>query len=401
MRKFHYEAINDNGEVLEGEMHASSRSAVIEKLLAKGHTPIDASEIGRIKTGFLFSGWRRSKLDIVRFTRDLKNLLTAGVSLERAIEMLSDLNEDQASQEVTTQLLEDLRGGATLSSAMSQQPQVFNALYTSLIHAGEAGGALQTVLEYLADYLEQQKALKSNVLNALAYPVILIVVTIISLVILMVFVVPKFTQLFEEMGAELPLPSRIVFSAGEFLQGYGWLLVVLMIALFFALRRLSSDPRFLARRDRTILKTPLLGDLIKKLQVSVFTRALGTLLLNGVPLVTALNIVRETLTSSTLRTAMQEVIVQVEEGHGLSKPISRSEYFPKLVSHLIEVGEESGKLSATLLELARIYDDEVKDAVKRMITIIEPVLIIGLGLVIGGVIMSILMTLLSVNDLVI
>ena len=401
MRKYRYEAINDNGEVLEGEMHASSRAAVIEKILAKGHTPIDASEIGHNKTGFLFSGRRRSKLDLVRFTRDLKNLLAAGVSLERSIEMISEMNEDPASQEVTSQLLDDLRAGTTLSSAMSQQPEVFNTLYTSLIHAGEVGGAIDTVLEYLAGYLEQQKALKTNVLNALAYPAVLVVVTLISLIILMVFVVPKFTQLFEEMGAELPLPSRIVFAIGEFLQGYGWLFGVFIIALIFLLGRLAKNPEFVTRRDELTLKTPLFGDLVKKIQISVFTRALGTLIMNGVPLLAALKIVRETLTSSVLRTAMSEVVEQVEAGQGLSQPISSSPYFPKLVSRLIEVGEESGRLSETLLELARIYDDEVNLSVKRIITIIEPVLIIGLGLIIGGVIMSILVTLLSVNDLVI
>jgi len=352
VRKFRYEAINDNGDVFEGEMEASNRDAVIEKLLAKGHTPIDASEIGKNKTTFLLPKLKRKKLALVRFTRDLKNLLAAGVSLERAIEMLSELNDDPANLEVTTQLLEDVRGGATLSGAMSQQPEAFSPLYTSLIKAGEAGGALQTVLEYLADYLEQQKELKSNVLNALAYPVILIAVTILSLIILMVFVVPKFQSLFEEMGAELPLVSKIVFSIGNFLQAYGWLLGLMIILLFFVLRRMSANPDFMARRDQFLLRMPLIGDLIIKFQVSVLTRALGTLIKNGVPLVTALNIVKDTLTSLTLKTSMQEVIEQVEQGRGLSKPIAESGYFPKLVSHLIEVGEESGRLNTTLLELA-------------------------------------------------
>lgn len=400
MRKFHYEAVSESGEELEGEMLADSRADAMEKLLAQGYTPIDASEVGLIKSGFSGFGKRQQRPDIVRFTRDLKNLLAAGVTLERAVEMLAELSENTASQEVTRQLLEELRGGATLSQAMSQQPEVFNTLYSSLIQAGEVGGALQTVLEYLADYLEQQKELRSNVLNALTYPLILIIVTVLSLIVLMVFVVPKFTTLFQEMGAELPLPSRIVFSIGEFLQGYGWILILLIVVLGFVWRNFSARSEFKQKQDRLILKIPLLGDLVKKFQISVFTRALGTLLMNGVPMITALNIVRETFTSTALRSAMKEITLQVEEGHGLSKPIQQSEYFPKLVSRLIEVGEESGSLSATLMELARIYDDEVKEAVKRLITFIEPVLIIGLGLLIGAVIMSILVTLLSVNDLV-
>lgn len=398
MRKFHYEAIDNQGQLLEGEIQAKSRSAAIEDLLARGHTPIDAREIGATRLTSLLPRRSKPRLNLLRFTRDLKNLLTAGVPLEAAIEMQLELLDEQVAINVLQQLLEDLRSGDPLSEAMAKQLEVFGPFYISLIRAGEAGGSLETILTDLEEYLEQRHQLRSSVVSALVYPAILIAVTMVSLVILMVFVVPKFTQLFEDMGAELPLPSKIVFAIGEGLQAYGWVLILLLVAGVFLFRHFSGQPAFRAYMDRLMMRLPLVGDLVQKMQITIFARALGTLLSNAVPLLSALAIVKDTFTRKPYRDAMNVVIEEVEQGNGLSQPIARSEYFPRLVSHLLKVGEESGKLDFTLFELARIYDEEVRTAVKRVLLIIEPVMIIGLGIVIGGVIMSILMTLLSVND---
>lgn len=401
MPRFRYKAINSGGELLEGDIQAASHDAVIERLKELGHTPIRVDESEATQRGLKRLWPRRHgvRKDVGRFTRDLVTLLKSGVPLERALEMLGELSEEHEMTELLNDLLDDVRGGAALSDAMEAQQGIFNPFYVNMIRAAEAGGALEVVLSRLAEFIEQYNALKSNVKTALIYPGILVTITVLSLIVLMTFVVPQFAALFEEMGQELPLLTRIVIGAGEALQASWWIIAALLIAVVFYLRYLLARPAFRKQWDKWSLGLPLVGDLIVKFEVSIFARTLGTLLASGVPLLTALTIVKDTLNNHELREALGLVTESARRGQGLAGPIMQTGRFPKLAAHLIQVGEESGNLDETLFRLADIYDDEVKTAIQRMLTLLEPVLIIGLGLIIGAIIMSILVAILSVNEL--
>ncbi len=405
MPRFHYKAVSTEGEVLEGELQAPSHDAVIERLQALGHMPIRAQEMraaGRAPGHGLRALWSKRRLgrtEIEHFTRDLATLLAAGVPLERALEILIELAEQPGATELLTALLEEVRGGGSLSQALEAQGSVFSRFYVNMIRAAEAGGALEAVLVRLAAFIEESNALKSTVKSALIYPAILISVTILSMIILMIFVVPQFTAMFEDMGQALPLPSRIVFASGEFLQRYWWVLGLVVIGLGVYMRRQLARPEFRYRWDRWVLEWPLIGDLTAKIEVARFARTLGTLLASGVPLLSALSIVRETLSNRVLGDAVGSIAESAKEGQGLAEPLLSTGRFPRLAAHMVRVGEETGELESMLGRLADIYDREVKAAIQRMLALMEPVLIIGFGIVIGGIIMAILVAILSVNEL--
>jgi general secretion pathway protein F len=405
--RFHYKAVSEDGELIEGELQAASQQAAIEWLQDHGHTPIRAIESGAEKIGpgrtasrhLPRSVRRRRKTDIGRFTRDLSTLLTAGVQLERALQILAEIAEDANTTALLTRLLEEIRGGASLAGAMEAQQGVFSKFYLNMVRAGEAGGAVETVLGRLAVFIEQYNQLKASVKSALIYPSILITITVASVIILIVFVVPQFATLFADMGQELPLPTRIVIGFGEAFQKYGLVFALAVIALFYYIRRQLAKPEFRYRWDKWLLGLPLLGELITKIEVTVFARTLGTLLASGVPMLTALTIVKETHNNGLLREAVGSVAENVEQGQGLAGPMLETGCFPRLASHLVQVGEETGQLEQTLDRLADIYDREVATTIQRMLALVEPVLIIGLGIVVGGIIMSILVAVLSVNEL--
>jgi general secretion pathway protein F len=247
--------------------------------------------------------------------------------------------------------------------------------------------------------MERSKELRETVKSALIYPVILVGVAVLSVVILLMWVVPQFSQMFEESGKALPLPTQIVIAAGDGVRNYWWVMVLVGIGAYSWFARQMREPVSRYRWDKWMLTLPLVGDLVGKLEVARFSRTLGTLIGNGVTLLAALSIVKETLTNSVMSEALTEVAGKLKEGKGLGKPLMDTALFPKLAVHLVMVGEETGRLQEMLIRIADIYDREVHSAVKRMLALMEPVLILGLGLVIGGIIMSILVAILSVNDL--
>lgn len=395
MPVFRYKAVNQAGEVLEGDMTAASREVVIARLQELGHTPLHAEE----SSGPRALPWRRQRLDTARFTRDLSTLLRAGVPLDRSLDMLVELAGDEASKRLLGGLLQDVRGGSALADAMESRGDVFSRFQVSMVRAAEAGGALESVLARLADFIEQFQALKSSVKSALVYPAILLVVMALSLLVLLVYVIPQFANLFAEMGQQLPLPTRIVIGLAEFVRDWGWALLVAPALAGLALQRLFQRPEIRRRRDAWLLGLPLLGDLVLKIQVSIFARTLGTLLASGVPLLGALAIVRDTLGNRVLAEAVDGVTERAREGEGLAGPLRASGRFPPLATHLIRVGEESGQLDGMLAQLAEVYDRETRASIHRLLTLLEPVLIISLGLMVGGIIMSILVAMLGLNEL--
>ena len=404
MSLFSYKAVTPEGETQEGSMDGLSQAAIVERLQGMGLIPIRveeaaASSVAPTNGGGFFAKNRISQDDVAVFTQEIATLLKAGLPLDRCLEILISLSASEPVRQLMSQLREDVRGGASLSTAMDARKGVFTRFYLNMIRAGEAGGALDVVLQRLTEFMERSKELRDTVKSALIYPAILITVSVLSVAILLVWVVPQFSQMFEESGKALPLPTQVVIAAGDAVRDYWWAMVLVVVGGIAWFGKQMREPASRLKWDKRLLDLPLLGDLIGKLEVARFSRTLGTLIGNGVTLLAALSIVKETLSNTVMAQGLTEVAAQLKEGKGLGKPLLETGLFPKLAVHLVMVGEETGKLQEMLIRVADIYDREVQTAVKRLLALMEPVLILGLGLVIGGIIMSILVAILSVNDL--
>jgi len=395
-----------SGEAQEGELECSSTEKAVQRLQDMGLIPIrvdvstkSATAVGTVLGVRGLGGARVTQDDVAVLTQELATLLKAGLPLDRALEILIGLSANEVVRQMMVDLREDVRAGAALSAALEARGPVFSKFYLNMVRAGEAGGALDVVLQRLSEFMERSKELRETVKSALIYPAILVGVAVLSVALLLVWVVPQFSQMFEESGKALPVPTQVVIAVGDFVRAYWWALILGFTGAYAWFGRKLQDVEFRLRWDRWLLGLPLVGDLIGKLEVARLTRTLGTLIGNGVTLLTALSIVKETLGNTYMAQALTQVATQLKEGKGLGAPLMESGLFPKLAVHLVTVGEETGKLQEMLLRIADIYDREVHSAVKRMLGLMEPILILGLGLVIGGIIMSILVAVLSVNDL--
>ena len=408
MPVFRYKAIAGNGgDVLRGEIEAASRELAVAQLQSAGHLPISAEEMGAVRTFDLgrFMAWRRrnriSRKDLALFTRELATLVQAGLPLEQALQTLSRLNLAPPLQRLLAGLLDNLRGGASLSDALAGQSDVFGNLYINMVRAGEASGALDVVISRLADYLERMAALRAYVISALIYPVILLGFAGLSLLILMTFVVPEFVPLFEDAEQTLPWLTRVVFAFSFLFQQYWWGLLVLLAVMAWFINKLLSGAVYRLRFDSCCLRLPYIGEVIKQIETARFSRTLSTALGNGVPLLTGVRLVREVLGNRQMAAVIDAVLASLEQGQSMTGPLKDSEVYPELAIQLIAVGEASGQLETMLTKVADSYDKEVQTAIKRLLTILEPVLILGLGALIALIIVSVLLAVLSLNALVI
>lgn len=405
MPRYRYEAVDAAGEIQRDELEAPSAEAAIEQVRDLGLLPLAVNEVksGLLRGGLLaqplFSKRRAlSRKTVTLLTQQLGSLLNAGMPLDRALTILISVSEDEHSKPLLERVQEKVRGGSTLADALEAQG-VFSRFYLNMIRAGEAGGALEAVLKRLTEFLERSQMLRETVTSALIYPIILLTVAALSVIILLTFVVPQFQRLFADAGKALPLATQIVIALGDGMRHYWWLGAIL-IGLFIVVgRQWLSRPDNRLRWDQWLLRAPLLGDLIAKVETARLSRTLGTLLGNGVSLLNALAIVRETVSNRILVNVLGEVTEHVKTGRGLAEPLLEATVFPRLAVQMIRVGEETGQLQEMLLQVADTYDGEVQTTVKRMLTILEPALILGLGVIIAGIIMSIMVAILSLNDL--
>jgi len=406
MAHFRYRAVSAEGKVARGEMEQDSVERVAAQLARQGLTPLSieplaggASARGGDALARLFSRRRGAQNTIAEFTRELAIMLSSSVPLDRSLAVLQGLATDARLKEIIGAIVKKVRTGSTLADAFREHPE-FSEFFVNMIRAGESSGALEVTLTRLAEHMERAKALKSTVSSALMYPAILLVVATGSLIILLGFVVPKFADMFNEMGGTLPLPTRIVMAAGDWVGSYWWLLLALIVAAVAGVSNLLAKPEFRERLDRRLLAIPLTGDLVRKVETARLAHTLGTLLAGGVVLVNALSIALATVGNRTLRADLEQGVAALKEGKLLSHALIANSHFPPLAMHMIQVGEETGQLEPILLKVAAIYDDEVSGAVKRFLALLEPVLILGLGVVIAGIIVSIMVGIMSVNELV-
>jgi len=418
MGTFYYKAVDRDGNVLEGERESLSKAEMITWLQGADNIPIRVEERNSqppraIKTrtvvpkkrdwlsGLMRLSQTSSQLPsamIAVLTRELYTLVHAGLPLDRALQMLIDLNESGVLKELAQQLQNSIREGASLSEALAASGS-FSRFYISMIRAGEEAGVLEAVLGRLVDFMERSRKLRESVKSALIYPAILLVVAALSVILLLTFVVPQFSQLFEDAGQALPLATQIVIAMGNGLTQYWWLIFLLLAVVSLFIQGQLANQQSRLRWDRWFLVWPLVGDLVIKIETARLTRTLGTLLTNGVPMLRALSIAQGTLNNQLLVNKLQNVSTGMQEGKNLADPLLKSGHFPVLAIQLIRVGEETGSLEKMLLQIADIYDDEVQSTVQRLLALLEPALILSLGLIIAAIILSILMAILSINQL--
>jgi general secretion pathway protein F len=400
---FAYKVINSEGTVENGNREAVDEAALVKEFQAEGLIPLQITQSG-LKSAYQFS-FRQAKdelsqKEIASFTKELATLLEAGLPLDRSLVVLMELtDEDSKTYTLINNVLKQVKGGANLAGALESESKAFSRFYINMLKAGEAGGSVDVVLGQLSEYLEKSKELKDTVSTALIYPAILVVMAFGSVFLLLTFVVPQFMEMFESAGKELPLSTQVVVAVAEWLQSYWWILLIVGIVTFFTLRyELTIGPRK-ERWDRLILSIPMVGEIIRNMSTTNFTRTLGTLLTNGVPILTALGIVKGTLSNLVLVNALSAAEENLKQGKDMSSALIESGQFPKMATQMIKMGEETGKMEEMLERTAIAYDKQLKTTIERMLTLLEPILIVFMGGMIAGIIFSILSAILSINDL--
>ncbi|MEI6069790.1 MAG: type II secretion system F family protein [Methylococcaceae bacterium] len=403
MPLFTYKVINNLGETEEGIRDAVDEQHLIAVLQSEGCIPIRIAVANSRSFLGLGRGGKQSKLtqkDIALLTGELATLLESGLPLDKSLLVLIDLTEDnERLSKIIARVLEKVKGGASLADSLEQQSGVFTKFYLNMIRAGEAGGGLDEVLKRLSDYLERSQELKDTVSTALIYPAILLVMSLASLFVMLTFVVPQFTEMFESAGKALPVSTQIVVGLANWLQSYWWALLGGIVFMSSYMKFQMADPIKKKVWDGRFLKLPLAGNIITNKETANISRTLGTLLGNGVSILSAMIIVRETVDNLVMAAAIADAEEQLKQGKHLSDALLEKRIFPKMAMQMIKMGEETGRLEEMLLRVATIYDKQLRVAIQRMLAFLEPVLIISLGLMIAGIIVSILLAILSVNDL--
>lgn len=401
MPRFRFKAVTAEGAVVAGEIDAASADAAIAAIQARGEFPLSAVEASKGITRDLGRlVWRRapSQRAISIALRELATLLSAGLPLDRALDVVRALGVDKRLDQSLVAARDRVRSGSGLADALAHET-VLPKLVLSLIRAGELAGSLDEALRRAAEYQERAHLLTESIKSALIYPIILVATAGLSITFILTTVLPEFKPMFAEAGQALPLPTRIVMAAGDLVDSYGWALLVSLILGGYGLRRALRRPVFRRRWDGALLRLPILGSLILKTEIARFSRTLGTLLASGLPLPAALATTRDVMGNRAMADAVEAMARDLRAGEGLSDLLRRTDLFPTLVVQLVRVGEESGKLEDMLLRQAEIYDREVARTIERLMSALVPGLTIGLGLAVAGIITAILLAILKVNEL--
>ncbi len=395
MPVYTYRGTNRVGSSVSGEVTATSKAELQNILRRQQITATKMSEKGKEFNLPTFGAKVRPK-ELAVFTRQFSVMIDAGLPLVQCLEILAGQQENKLFQKVLTGTRSAVEGGATLSAAMRQFPKVFDALYVNMVEAGETGGILDTILQRLSQYIEKNVKLQRAVKSALVYPVGVLTVAAGVIILLLWKVVPIFATLFAGLGVGLPLPTRIVIGASNFIGSYfGLLILVGLVGLILAAKVWYGTPQGRYIIDASLLNAPVVGILLRKIAVARFTRTLGTLISSGVPILEGLDITAKTAGNAVVEKALMKVRKALEEGKSLTEPLRETEVFPGMVTQMIGVGEQTGAMDAMLQKIADFYEDEVDAAVKDLLTALEPVMIVFLGVVVGGVVISMYLPLFS------
>jgi type IV pilus assembly protein PilC len=395
MPVFTYRGTNRAGATVSGELAAANKSELIGSLKRQQINVTKMSEKGKEFNLPTFGGGVDAK-ELAVFTRQFSVMIDAGLPLVQCLEILAGQQENKVFQKVLTGTRASVEGGSTLSAAMRQYEKVFDALYVNLVEAGETGGILDTILQRLSTYIEKNVKLKRAVKSAMVYPIAVLSVAASVIILLLWKVVPIFTTLFLGLGVALPLPTRIVIGLSNFVGSiFGLLILVAIVGIIIGLKVWYQTPVGRMAIDRTLLKLPLLGLLLRKIAVARFTRTLGTLISSGVPILEGLEITARTAGNAVIEKSLMEVRKGLESGRNLSDPLKETNVFPGMVTQMIGVGEQTGAMDAMLQKIADFYEDEVDAAVKDLLAAMEPLMIVILGVVVGGIVISMYLPLFS------
>ena len=388
MPDYKYQGTSRAGGSVSGVMTAANKTELANLLKRQQITATKMTEKGKEFNIPQFGGGVNSK-ELAIFTRQFSVMIDAGLPLVQCLEILASQQENKFFQKVLTNTRGQVEGGATLSAAMRSSPKVFDALYVNMVEAGETGGILDTILQRLSTYIEKNVKLQRAVKSALVYPVGVLTVAGGVITLLLWKVVPIFATLFAGLGVDLPLPTKIVIAMSDFVGSiFGLLFVIAIAGGIFGLKVWYGTPQGRFVLDTIILKLPVLGILMRKIAVARFTRTLGTLISSGVPILEGLDITARTAGNAVVERALQKVRRSLEEGKSLTEPLKDSEVFPGMVTQMIAVGEQTGAMDAVLQKIADFYEEEVDAAVKDLLTALEPIMIVFLGVVVGGVVIS-------------
>jgi len=376
------------GTIESGEMAAGSKEDVISQLRRKSITPTVITEKVSKSSSFGLRGRVKDK-DIVVFTRQFATMIDAGLPLVQGIEILSTQVENKVLAKTLVAVKKDVEGGSSYADALKKHPRIFSELYVNMVAAGEAGGILDTILNRLSSYIEKAMKLKKKVKGAMIYPSVITSVAVLVIAVIMIFVVPTFSKMFAQLGGTLPLPTRFIINLSNFIAGMGGIMILAVIigviVTIIQVRRTEKGKKFI---DSIVLKLPIFGMILNKVAIAKFTRTLGTLISSGVPILDGLEITAKTAGNKVIEYHVLDVKKAVAEGKTLAEPLSRARVFPPMVTHMIAVGETTGALDAMLSKIADFYDDEVDAAVSNLTALMEPMLMVFLGVTVGFIVIA-------------
>ena len=402
MPTFRYKAFNTTGASVSGSIEADSERQAVQQLKGKGLLPREVKEEGGAETGSKSFSFRRgvSTDEMSLFTRRLSTLVASSVPLFEAMVSLCEQEESGPLRLALVRVKERIAEGASLSRALAAEPGIFGESYVSMVAAGEAGGALDAVLERLADFLEEQEQVRSKVTSAMAYPILMVLVGGGVMIFLLTVVIPKIVVIFEDSKAALPLITIMLIKLSHFLRGWWWIPAGLMIASVPLYRKAMKRDDLRLKRDTLLLKLPVAGGMLQRLILSRFARVLGLLLSSGVPIMRALEITSEVLVNRTYRAFLRTVMEEVAQGGNLSASLKKSPLFPPMLVHLTSVGEKGGTLEAMLVKAGIAYEREFNARLVRLMALMEPMLVLAMGLAVGIVVLAVLLPIFEMNQLI-
>ena len=404
MPRFSYKAKKGPAEIVEGHIEAETEYAAVSKLSQLGYYPIkvEKEDLQFQDRGFrpsFFIGRVRVR-DMAIFTHQLSDLLGSGLTLLNALGVLYEQTENRYLRSVIQDVMAEVRDGAPLSIALSRYPNVFSRLFTSMVHSGEVGGVLEEVLKRLSSFYEKEEEVKAKIQTAMAYPILVSIVGMLTIFVLLSFVVPKLTTIFVEFGQILPLPTRILIKISDFFAEFWWLILSFVFLFLFLLTRINKTKEGKLRFDRFILSIPALGEFLKKVEIGRLTKSLSTLLGNGVPILQSIEVVADTVTNEVLKRELERIGREVRDGSSFSKAIKTSQHFPIFVMNMIAVGEEGGSLEDALRKVGDSYEHDADRLVKIMTSIIEPLMILSMGAIVAFIVIAMLLPIFQINLMV-
>lgn len=399
---FTYKVRDKSGQIIEGELDADNTTVVAAKLREMGYIPvsIDKKDSGGLKREISIGGGRIKIKDLAIFSRQFATMINSGLSLLRSLNILAEQTESKALADVIREVRNDVETGGSLSASLEKHPKVFGDLYVAMVKAGETGGNLDSTLLRIAETIESQVALRTKIKSAMTYPVVVFSLVLIIVSAMLIFVVPMFKKLYDELGGKLPAPTQILINLSNIVKNFWWLLGLMLIGFIFGLKAWKKTEKGRMIWDTFLIKVPVFGTLFHKVALSRFSRTLAELIRSGVPILESFDIVSQTVGNKVISAAILDVQQSVREGESIARPLLEHSVFPPMVVQMIAVGEETGAIDTMLEKIADFYDQEVEAAVESLTSLIEPLLIAVMGVAVGGMVIALYMPMFNIINLI-